>query len=1329
MNRYIFTAFCLVAVVNAIGPPPPPPNATTTNATSGSGSGSGSGSAMGSSMMMFSCISQDLQAPEGEVAVGSGPSYTKDTFASAPAYSCAENITQCVSILFLSDQRVSGGCYVADADWVVSQRVMCEPGENGVHVSLDGSFIYSCCDGSGCNDGQIFNSQEAAELYQPDCQSHEAEECVSEYVEAYGCMLTTIQIDEPSEDDRCTRYLRPGVSCLRPACQACNCGPPGSMPPPGCEDHCAPINLDDIPSKGCPSDKIGDGECDLFCMTKDALFDGGDCSTGPTTRGGLLRLLSRFDKDRNEVLSFRETLGMTEETERPRPSEDMFKMFDIKNKEDDEGLDWFELGLYVSEITPLDADDRKDMPRMTFMMDTAVNVMQLVDKNMDGVATMDEINSLFMLTPDQFDMIKGDSDEDKVTMMQLMKVLNVVSNGLMGRDQIDDVDVKMACMIAVALTDYNHDHKMSQGESKMLGFSGRMFKEVDDEDGMISGMELYEKIKEAGKHSCEGFRSVDMQEGELKYVASPLRFDDSVCNILVMPEWNYEKEDAMYIEPEPMSEASLRRKKSIRPRPPTLRNREALHRITRRKSMLEKKKTNVHDVRKKSALHKKLTSPRHLTRKLLSAHPPAPQENTEMMNPNVTYPFLVSLLTPQRICGFEEYVPDDFCETPPWVVYDMEMQSIAGPAGLMLEDTCLSEGTFEDIANNVPDSDGPTVVTPDDFKMSMYGELTDAFETTFSTSQDFPGGYKEFQGVVEFLYPNGVGPVILPQDIGDQGTVCRDSTTLSDLWWYKLTGLTTPGSGSGSGSPGGPPGGNATGPGGNATGSGSGSAMGSAPDPNCVPTSVVMMHIDQMNLTTTLTPLVQDYLCCGCASSSGSGSGGSLGSGSGPIRRRLLSQRNVPMDVEYQDLYHYCSGALIDKKWVLTAASCVEDAGSVVEHDSVKVGGMKRGDGKPIGIERVLVHPGFRTVDHMRSPLSEFDAALIELEEPVEGYEEFRPIRMYDGKDLGYSDCHQLMLKALGFPMEGDRSGAEVEWQYNSECDEEKEEELGYKGAVTPAMLCTINDDDAVDEPVMDIGGPLVAKPSDLIKDVPLTLVGVLSSKQPQRYMYTRVTAIRQWVLSTIGRHPMKKLSLTFSDLILPDAGLEVRAGSSHTVPCEGCEVEECDIEAGVWHDEGKGAMVLTVKMEQESMWSLEASLDIDGCGLEKEVRHPKPDEEPECKPCALEKIRWEDVTEMARKGKSFTGGLGAKAVHTFHNAYGVWVCLRDWDVEEQLACGAKPSQIVCFRYNEKEEKRSFDFYGMNDELLLVKEDQFDAAIMRELKGISTLRDPPMEEM
>ena len=65
---------------------------------------------------------------------------------------------------------------------------------------------------------------------------------------------------------------------------------------------------------------------------------------------------------------------------------------------------------------------------------------------------------------------------------------------------------------------------------------------------------------------------------------------------------------------------------------------------------------------------------------------------------------------------------------------------------------------------------------------------------------------------------------------------------------------------------------------------------------------------------------------------------------------------------------------------------------------------------------------------------------------------------------------------------------------------------------------------------------------------------------------------------------------------------------------------------------------------------------------------------------------------------------------------YVVWVCVRDWDEEEQLACGARHNELACFWYEEK--SRGFHFKGFNSEMRLVSPKRYGQGIEIEAKEL-----------
>ena len=96
--------------------------------------------------------------------------------------------------------------------------------------------------------------------------------------------------------------------------------------------------------------------------------------------------------------------------------------------------------------------------------------------------------------------------------------------------------------------------------------------------------------------------------------------------------------------------------------------------------------------------------------------------------------------------------------------------------------------------------------------------------------------------------------------------------------------------------------------------------------------------------------------------------------------------------------------------------------------------------------------------------------------------------------------------------------------------------------------------------------------------------------------------------------------------------------------------------------------------------------------------------------------LKWQELGKLEKKGKAFTGGLGKAAVKTGSFEYGIWLCVRDWDEEEQFACGARHNELACFWYEEK--SRGFHFKGFNSEVRLVTPQRYAQGIEIETKEL-----------
>jgi hypothetical protein len=97
--------------------------------------------------------------------------------------------------------------------------------------------------------------------------------------------------------------------------------------------------------------------------------------------------------------------------------------------------------------------------------------------------------------------------------------------------------------------------------------------------------------------------------------------------------------------------------------------------------------------------------------------------------------------------------------------------------------------------------------------------------------------------------------------------------------------------------------------------------------------------------------------------------------------------------------------------------------------------------------------------------------------------------------------------------------------------------------------------------------------------------------------------------------------------------------------------------------------------------------------------------------------VLWDKIgPNFEEQGKAYTGGLGRLMVKRREIEYGVWTCMRDWDDEEQLACGSCINELACFWFDEK--SREFHFKGLNDQTRLVTPQQYGQGLELETRNL-----------
>jgi len=198
------------------------------------------------------------------------------------------------------------------------------------------------------------------------------------------------------------------------------------------------------------------------------------------------------------------------------------------------------------------------------------------------------------------------------------------------------------------------------------------------------------------------------------------------------------------------------------------------------------------------------------------------------------------------------------------------------------------------------------------------------------------------------------------------------------------------------------------------------------------------------------------------------------------------------------------------------------------------------------------------------------------------------PVQLYEGGDLGYNDCNALGYLSVRAE-EGEAMVSQLYPTKNEECDIETEARTGFQ-SVTKNMMCTSSSDRYMQQRMP--GAPLLVPWTGSSTD--FVQIGVGKTQ----HLYTRVSEMLQWILSTrgMGVHPARMLNLEITDLALPKGakmtiynGNSAQSGSSWTLD-SACDAGESYV------DEGSGAMLLVLEGPAYEQITLSAKLTTLGC-------------------------------------------------------------------------------------------------------------------------------------
>nr|WP_306800312.1 serine protease [Endozoicomonas sp. YOMI1] len=203
---------------------------------------------------------------------------------------------------------------------------------------------------------------------------------------------------------------------------------------------------------------------------------------------------------------------------------------------------------------------------------------------------------------------------------------------------------------------------------------------------------------------------------------------------------------------------------------------------------------------------------------------------------------------------------------------------------------------------------------------------------------------------------------------------------------------------------------------------------------------------------------------------------------------------------------HFCGGAYIGGKYVLTAAHCVEAVEDYAEFVSVWLGGHKLSEpdtGRLYQVARFYTHPAYdnRAIDN--------DIAIIELQQDVEGIESVPLISEEQFDAIKKAS----VFEAMGWGSLGYDKGqpdtlhvVQVPYVDRELCNSR------YEGAITKNMLCAGFDEGGKDSCQGDSGGPLIYNHQGTWYQLGVVSWGYGCAEPGYPGVYTNIVELLGWV-------------------------------------------------------------------------------------------------------------------------------------------------------------------------------------------------------------------------
>mmetsp|Transcript_11282 Transcript_11282/g.27379 ORF Transcript_11282/g.27379 Transcript_11282/m.27379 type:complete len:893 (+) Transcript_11282:103-2781(+) len=437
---------------------------------------------------------------------------------------------------------------------------------------------------------------------------------------------------------------------------------------------------------------------------------------------------------------------------------------------------------------------------------------------------------------------------------------------------------------------------------------------------------------------------------------------------------------------------------------------------------------------------------------------------------------------------------------------------------------------------------------------------------------------------------------------------------------------------------------------------------------------------------------------------------------------------------------HVCDGVLVNPKYVLTTASCAMSN----QMGKALIGGLTGMTGQS-GVDEIMVagvvsHPSY-SIDHTN------DVALVELQDMSSK----TPISLYDGSDVGFTDCKMMSIMALS-RQAGMLTKKTVQAVDHAACSEHYWWYYGTRGAIGRDVVCVQGDVDNCDSTLTKGSALYAVTPSG--RHMLLGIKGDISVCNPLPVTYTRASEVRQWVLSNMkggAVHPATKLTVEVKKILMPQHGtLNIYQGTAEH-PGNMAVSLDSKCQAGHMSDDGGMGGVLIVYQPGNGtrdtscgpscldMQGFEIEVETVGCednfmkqgnwskgSCEDPMWHdnmghmggiagctyhmPMGGMPASCaSPMCEMTERWQALGPMEVAGNAFAGGLGHRMTKNQTHEFGVWTCVRDWNEEEQLRCAVRPNELGCYWFEEK--TRVWSWRGVNGEARLVEKARYEQGL------------------